>query len=102
MPLLFVPLLARVLLRADVPLDQDALIAAVTQAAQDAETLPPLVAKAALPGVVAGACARLQARGLIAGDATQGWQANADESALLAYYANSIAHFYPEDAAPAP
>jgi glycerol-3-phosphate O-acyltransferase len=102
MPLLFVPLLARVLLRADAPLDQNALIAAVTQAAQDAETLPPLVAEAALPGAVADACARLQARGLIAGDATQGWQANADESALLAYYANSIAHFYPEDAAPAP
>ncbi|MCZ4352164.1 1-acyl-sn-glycerol-3-phosphate acyltransferase [Roseovarius aestuarii] len=101
MPLLFVPLMARVLLRTSAPLTQDALVAAVAAAAKEANTQSPLVPADSLPGAVQAACDRMKARGLIIGDARTGWHAAPHETAVLTYYANSIAHFYEPDAATA-
>ncbi|WP_272001662.1 1-acyl-sn-glycerol-3-phosphate acyltransferase [Roseovarius sp. ZX-A-9] len=100
MPLLSVPMLARVMLRADGPLDTAGIQAAAMQAAREAKSNTPLVSGDALPGAISHARLLLEQRQLIEkiGD---GWQAVEAERPLLGFYANSIAHFFPEDAATA-
>ena len=100
MPLLFVPLLARVMLRAEAPMPDADLIEAVRAMGQAASGDVPLIEAEALPGAVARAQRQLSRRGLIT-EREGGWCANPEETLLLQFYANSIAHFYPDDAAPA-
>ncbi len=98
MPVLFVPLLARVLLRADGPLDAPALLAGVTQQIAVANSpAPPLLGEMSLSEMVERAQDLLARRGLIE-TATGGWQATAAARPLLSYYANSIAHFFEDGA----
>ncbi len=92
MPVLYVPMVARLLLRSGGPLDSAALAAQVAQILQTAQqdVPPPDV----VSDQVARACAALAARDAII-SAAGGWQMTPDGAPLLAYYANSIAHFLP-------
>ncbi|RKF16107.1 glycerol-3-phosphate acyltransferase [Roseovarius spongiae] len=93
MPLLFAPMLARVMLLAESPLDADGMLDAMRACAAEARADTPLVAPEAFPAAVARARAVLARRNLI--EETGGrWRAAPHERALLTYYANSIAHFY--------
>ncbi|MEO0938162.1 MAG: 1-acyl-sn-glycerol-3-phosphate acyltransferase [Pseudomonadota bacterium] len=96
MPVLFVPLLARVLLKAEGPLDkdalQDAVIAEIVQARRAVLSSPD-----AMRASVARARMTLLARNLIR-EAPGGVVAVPEERGLLQYYANSIAHFFADAA----
>lgn len=102
MPPLFVPLLARVMLRAEGALSQKQMNATVTDAIHISSAESPMVSDAALPGAVVRARDLLQARGLLSGSPESGWQIATGDDAfdVLTFYANSIAHFF--DDAPAP
>ena len=101
MPMLFVPLVAHVLLRADGPLDKDAMKAAITSEVQRSTAATPLASRDSLPGVIGIACMRLKARNLIT-ETDAGWQLVEAERDLLQFYANSIAHFFDDDTAGGP
>ncbi|UXX84920.1 1-acyl-sn-glycerol-3-phosphate acyltransferase [Roseovarius pelagicus] len=98
MPLLFVPMLARVMLRADGPLNAAALQAAIIETAETATTETPLVSPATLPRAIDHALRSLAQRQLIE-KTPDGWQAVETERDVLAFYANSITHFFADDAA---
>ncbi len=91
MPVLYVPMVARLLLHSGGPLDDAAL---QTQVAQIVQTVK---GDAAPPGDMAGriaqACAALAKRHAII-EVAGGWQMAPDGAPLLKYYANSIAHFF--------
>ncbi len=98
MPYLFVPILSRVMLNATGPLDREAMLDAVRTSITESSAPAPLVSRDAFPGVLTRARISMERRGMIrkSGDV---WEMVEAERALLTFYANSIAHFYPKDAA---
>jgi len=100
MPLLFVPLLSRALLRSGGPLDDAALETAVQAEISAASAVPPQLGTGSLSDAIALARRIMADRGMIR-DTPQGLEMAPDARAILTYYANSIAHFYEDDAASA-
>ncbi|UWR38328.1 1-acyl-sn-glycerol-3-phosphate acyltransferase [Sulfitobacter sp. W074] len=100
MPVLTVPLIARVMLQAKGPLSEAELLAKVAATLEQMPLRNRVPKPDVLPDRVARATARLKKRGVISEDA-QGLQIVAGQEPVLAFYANSIAHFPSEDAAPA-
>ncbi|QYX57623.1 1-acyl-sn-glycerol-3-phosphate acyltransferase [Roseovarius sp. SCSIO 43702] len=101
MPLLFVPLTARVLLGAETPLDEATLKARVEAEIAAADAPPPPEPKDGLDAALAEARRILAERDLIR-ETPGGWTAAAGAGPLLTFYANSIAHFFEDrDAASA-
>ena len=100
MPVLTVPLIARVMLQAKGPLSEAELLAKVAATLEQMPLRNRVPKPDVLPDRVARATARLKKRGVISEDA-QGLQIAAGQEPVLAFYANSIAHFPSEDAAPA-
>jgi glycerol-3-phosphate O-acyltransferase len=99
MPLSFVPLLSRVMLRASGPLTHEALQQAMHREICTAKT-NLLVTGESIPAISLKAEKHMLLRGLIT--ETDGLYAmNPAERDVLVFYANSIEHFY-SDAAPAP
>ena len=90
MPLLGVPFVSRLLLDAQQPMDAAALSNALTIAVgmrDISASLGPIDA----PVVVADALRQMAGRKMITKDG-EGWRANPDETDLLRFYSNSIAH----------
>jgi glycerol-3-phosphate O-acyltransferase len=100
MPVLTVPLIARVMLQAKRPLSEAELLVKVAATLEQMPLRNRVPKPDVLPDRVARATARLKKRGVISEDA-QGLQIAAGQEPVLAFYANSIAHFPSEDAAPA-
>jgi len=100
MPVLTVPLIARVMLQAKGPLSEAELLAKVAATLEQMPLRNRVPKPDVLPDRVARATARLKKRGVISEDA-KGLQIAAGQEPVLAFYANSIAHFPSEDAAPA-
>ncbi|MEO9632942.1 MAG: 1-acyl-sn-glycerol-3-phosphate acyltransferase [Sulfitobacter sp.] len=100
MPVLTVPLIARVMLRAKGPLSEAELLAKVAATLEQMPLRNRVPKPDVLPDRVARATARLKKRSVISEDA-KGLQIAAGQEPVLAFYANSIAHFPSEDAAPA-
>ncbi len=100
MPVLTVPLIARVMLQAKGSLSEAELLAKVAATLEQMPLRNRVPKPDVLPDRVARATARLKKRGVISEDA-QGLQIAAGQEPVLAFYANSIAHFPSEDAAPA-
>ncbi|MEQ5826825.1 1-acyl-sn-glycerol-3-phosphate acyltransferase [Sulfitobacter sp. NFXS29] len=100
MPVLTVPLIARVMLQAKGPLSEAELLAKVAATLEQMPLRNRVPKPDVLPDRVARATARLKKRGVISEDA-QGLQIATGQEPVLAFYANSIAHFPSEDAAPA-
>jgi len=100
MPVLTVPLIARVMLRVKGPLSEAELLAKVAATLEQMPLRNRVPKPDVLPDRVVRATARLKKRGVIFEDA-QGLQIAAGQEPVLAFYANSIAHFPSEDAAPA-
>jgi glycerol-3-phosphate O-acyltransferase len=98
MPMLCVPMVARALLRSGAPMDEAALTAEAHQMLRSGGTDLPLVDDVGA-GVVR-ACTALAQRGAIA-KGPDGWALAAGGAPLLGYYAASVAHLLPGDAAPA-
>ncbi|MEM6372619.1 MAG: 1-acyl-sn-glycerol-3-phosphate acyltransferase [Pseudomonadota bacterium] len=93
-PVVFVPLLARVLLQAGAPLCTDAMLARVeAEKPKAAGTLPDLEA-AAFAAQIERARTDMAKRGMIA-ETADGWSLVEAERPLLQFYANSIAELYP-------
>jgi len=100
MPVLVVPLIARVMLQENAPLRAVDLLAKVSAVLEQMPMRNRVPKPEVLPDRLARATARLKKRGVIAkGD--NGWQIVEGQQAVLAFYANSIAHFEAGDAAPA-
>ncbi|MFG6569661.1 MULTISPECIES: 1-acyl-sn-glycerol-3-phosphate acyltransferase [unclassified Sulfitobacter] len=100
MPVLTVPLIARVMLQAARPMKEADLLAEV---AATLEKMPPrnrVPKPDVLPERVARAVARLKKRGVIS-EGPEGLEIVEGQEPVLAFYANSIAHFPSKDAAPA-
>ncbi|MEP1964175.1 1-acyl-sn-glycerol-3-phosphate acyltransferase [Tateyamaria sp.] len=89
-PVLNVPLVARVLLKADGPMTQEDLIKQVLNARPSGGKDEP----ASTPDVVR-ACQDMELRGMII-DTRAGWIIAPEERAMLQFYANSIAELYPD------
>ncbi|MEP1585791.1 MAG: 1-acyl-sn-glycerol-3-phosphate acyltransferase [Tateyamaria sp.] len=89
-PVLNVPLVARVLLKADGPMTQEDLIKQVLNArpsgGKDESGSTPDVVRA---------CQDMELRGMIT-DTRAGWIIAPEERAILQFYANSIAELYPD------
>ncbi|MGR3628428.1 MAG: 1-acyl-sn-glycerol-3-phosphate acyltransferase [Sulfitobacter sp.] len=100
MPVLTVPLIARVMLQAKGPLSEAELLAKVAATLEQMPLRNRVPKPDVLPDRVARATARLKKRGVISEDA-QGLQIVRGQEPVLAFYANSVAHFPSEDAAPA-
>jgi glycerol-3-phosphate O-acyltransferase len=92
MPLLFVPLMCRVMLLAEGPLQADALATAMMRMA-DCAVATVAVPHSDFPAAVEKARDHLVQRGIIEAS-DRGYTAAPDERAALAYYANSIAHLF--------
>ncbi|WPZ22589.1 1-acyl-sn-glycerol-3-phosphate acyltransferase [Sulfitobacter faviae] len=100
MPVLTVPLIARVMLQAARPMKEADLLAEV---AATLEQMPPrnrVPKPEVLPERVARAVARLKKRSVIS-EGQEGLEIVEGQGPVLAFYANSIAHFPSGDAAPA-
>ena len=96
MPLCFVPVLSRVMLRATAPLDHDALQQAMQTEIRAAKT-NVLASQDSIRNISLKAEKHMLLRGLII--ETDGQYAmNPAERDVLQFYANSIAHFYPDAA----
>ncbi|MEP2890378.1 1-acyl-sn-glycerol-3-phosphate acyltransferase [Tateyamaria sp.] len=89
-PVLNVPLVARVLLKADGPMTQEDLIKQVLNARSSGGKDEP----GSIPDVVR-ACQDMELRGMIT-DTRAGWIIAPEERAMLQFYANSIAELYPD------
>ncbi|MEO9684663.1 MAG: 1-acyl-sn-glycerol-3-phosphate acyltransferase [Tateyamaria sp.] len=89
-PVLNVPLVARVLLKADGPMTQEDLIKQVLNARPSGGKDEP----GSAPDVVR-ACQDMELRGMIT-DTRAGWIIAPEERAMLQFYANSIAELYPD------
>ncbi|WPZ28678.1 1-acyl-sn-glycerol-3-phosphate acyltransferase [Sulfitobacter sp. OXR-159] len=100
MPVLTVPLIARVMLQAKGPLSEAELLAKVAATLEQMPLRNRVPKPDVLPDRVARATARLKKRGVISEDA-QGLQIVRGQEPVLAFYANSVVHFPSEDAAPA-
>ncbi len=98
MPLLFVPLMARVMQSAKGPLDPEALDAMVRQMMNQAQA-ETTIQHDAFATAVASARDHLLQRGMIQ-LVDGGYVAKPEEAATLAFYANSIAHFFEEQQKP--
>ncbi|WP_138935639.1 1-acyl-sn-glycerol-3-phosphate acyltransferase [Roseovarius arcticus] len=98
MPMLCVPMVSRALLQSTSPLDDAALIAEAQGMLKARSEAPVMIADIAAG--VAKACEMLAARDAITGS-DAGWSMTPEGAPLLRYYANSIAHLLPHDAAPA-
>ena len=99
MPVLFVPLAARAFQQASGPLSDAQLSTAVTALATQAQghaLLPP----EAYPAAAVEARHRLSKRKIIT-QVDGGWQLVPGQDKTVAFYANSVAHFFEEDAAAA-
>jgi len=94
-PVLFVPLLARVLLAADRPLSEQELQDRVQDELPKGRGSLPAVSPDGYPGLVTRARMDLALRGIIAQSAA-GWSMAEGERPLLQFYANSIAELYPD------
>lgn len=93
MPVLFVPLLSRVMLRSDAPLDDDALQRAVIFEIKTCKGADPLIADDTVESAVCLARDHMEQRKLIT-KSDQGWAQTPDQVAVLQYYSNSIAHYF--------
>ena len=100
MPVLTVPLIARVMLQETAPLNHADLLAKVEATLQQMPARNRVPKPDVLPERVARAAARLKKRGVIS-ETEHGLQVVAGQEPVLAFYANSIAHFSNGDAAPA-
>ncbi|WP_093743311.1 1-acyl-sn-glycerol-3-phosphate acyltransferase [Sulfitobacter delicatus] len=100
MPVLVVPLIARVMLRERAPMSDEELLRQVSEALEQMPARNRVPKPDVLPERVSRATARLKKRGVISQSAA-GWQIVEGQEAVLAFYANSIAHFTPANAAPA-
>jgi len=100
MPVLVVPLIARVMLQENAPLRAVDLLAKVSAVLEQMPMRNRVPKPEVLPDRLARATARLKKRGVIA-EGDNGWQIVEGQQAVLAFYANSIAHFEAGDAAPA-
>jgi glycerol-3-phosphate O-acyltransferase len=100
MPVLVVPLIARVMLRAEGPLRDENLLGQVTETFARMPARNRVPKPEVLPERVNRALNRLKKRGVIS-QTDAGWQIVPGQEAVLGFYANSIAHFPSEDAAPA-
>ncbi|WP_420011832.1 1-acyl-sn-glycerol-3-phosphate acyltransferase [Tateyamaria sp.] len=89
MPIVGVPLLARVLLEADGPMTRDALHDAVADALSRARGTPPGVSRDSFRGFVNRALGLMTKRGVILEDNST-WRVVEDERPLLQFYANSV------------
>lgn len=92
MPVLYVPMVARILLRSGRALDNAALVAQVAQILHSVKQDAP--APVDMASEVARACAALAKRDAIL-EVEGCWQMAPEGAPLLTYYANSIAHFLP-------
>lgn len=92
MPMLFVPLMARLMLLSEGPLEADAIVASVAQMIERAEAKDSIDHEN-LPIAVEKAREHLLQRGMIEKNA-HGYVAVPAERHALTYYANSIAHFF--------
>ncbi len=90
MPVLYVPMVARLLLHSNGPLDNTALVAQVGQILQGIDGQAP----GDVAAEVARACAALATRDAIV-ERANGWHMTPEGAPLLRYYANSIAHLLP-------
>ena len=93
MPYLFVPILSRVMLRHNQPLDIDTLQKAALESISQSSAPPPLVSRDAFRFVVTRALNSMVHHGMVH-KMEDTWQRNEDDLPLLKFYANSIAHFY--------
>ncbi|UOA32604.1 Putative acyltransferase plsB1 [Sulfitobacter sp. DSM 110093] len=100
MPVLTVPLIARVMLQENAPLSEADLLAKVNATLEQMPMRNRVPKPDVLPDRVARATARLKKRGVIS-ESKNGLQIVAGQEPVLAFYANSIAHFARPDAASA-
>lgn len=100
MPLLFVPLVAEAMLRAEGPLSDEELATAVGALIEEARAhgAPPVHGETGTG--IARARDDLMRRDLIAQGA-DGWRIAPEARDLVQFYANSVAHFFPDHAASA-
>jgi len=100
MPLLYMPLLAKVMLEAEGPLPTDELSARLRSEHARAGDVVPLAPDEDPVDRARRAIERLSARNLIT-EGPRGWVAHPEATEMLRYYANSISHFYSGHAAAA-
>ncbi|MFG6559536.1 1-acyl-sn-glycerol-3-phosphate acyltransferase [Sulfitobacter sp. 1A15299] len=100
MPVLTVPLIARVMLQAARPMQEADLLAEVAATLERMPSRNRVPKPEVLPERVARAVARLKKRGVIS-EGPEGLEIVEGQAPVLAFYANSIAHFPADDAAPA-
>ena len=98
MPVLVVPLLCKRLQEAQTPLETDALTKALTTDAATLGSDMPQFTPEELGVAVNSALGRLKRHGMV-DETPEGWILVAEEASLAAYYANSIAHRFPEQRA---
>jgi glycerol-3-phosphate O-acyltransferase len=91
MPVLMVPLAARALTHVPATMTRDALIAAMERDAATLEDHMPELTEHAFPDAVDFAVEQMAKHKLIE-TTPQGWRVVPGEEAVVAYYANSIAH----------
>ena len=98
MPLLYMPLLAWAMLHADAPMPEETLIARLLSDHASVDEGVTLTPEEDPEYRARRAIERLSMRRLIE-KTPEGWRANPKERDMLRYYANSIAHFFEDDAA---
>ena len=99
MPVLIVPLVSHHLLKADAPVSQSELEAALTSDAAMFGANMPSYSASELSAVIAAALLRMRKHGVIEEAGEQLWQCVAGQESILAYYAASIEHRYEEERA---
>ena len=99
MPVLIVPLVSHHLLKADAPVSQAELEAALTRDAAMFGANMPSYSASELSAVIAAALLRMRKHGVIEEAGEQLWQCVAGQESILAYYAASIEHRYEEERA---
>ncbi|MDW3225137.1 MAG: 1-acyl-sn-glycerol-3-phosphate acyltransferase [Paracoccaceae bacterium] len=97
MPVLAVPLVAQVMSRQGGAILQDDLIVQVDLAMEKARDLVPDETARNVSQAVLQALAQLKKHNVIE-ETPDGWQVIADQLPVLLFYANSVAHRFPEDA----
>jgi len=99
MPILSVPLICTAL-RAQGPLAPDALVVAVAALIKRVPQRNLALNQDKLPSDLTRACTYMNQHGIIHLEGEQ-WTIDAGQEAVTAFYANSIAHYFAENAAPA-
>lgn len=100
MPMLYVPVMCRVFLAADGPITEAELADAMHAAFDSVPHAPWLDPRDLFDDAFEQARRHLADRSMILPAEGGRWRANEDESVLLTYYANSVAHYF--ENAPAP